>query len=170
MDQKYLFILFISVLSLLGNAHFALGQEFTTFILVRHAEKQQDGGKDPSLTAEGKLRANRLAFHMNSQPLEAIYTTRFSRNTSTIYPTANLKGVITKVYEPQEELEFLKGLLKKYKGKAVLICGHSNTIPTMVNLLIGEEKYEQLEEDDYDDMFIVTVAALGNGTVTIINY
>lgn len=144
-------------------------QDLTTIILVRHAEKEADGTEDPSLTAQGKRRAEHLAFLLNSQPLEVIYSTRFSRNTSTIYPIAQLKGVVTKIYEPHEE-GFIKDLLKKHHGKSVLVCGHSNTVPRMVNQLIGEERYADLEEDDYGNIFIVTVARLGYGTVTIINY
>ncbi|MFT4738611.1 MAG: hypothetical protein ACI92W_002734, partial [Paraglaciecola sp.] len=48
--------------------------------------------------------------------------------------------------------------------------GHSNTIPVLVNQLIGEDRYEQLEETDYNDIFIVTAESLGTGTVVHLTY
>ena len=44
------------------------------------------------------------------------------------------------------------------KGKTILIVGHSNTVPAMVNHLLKEEKLEQLGENEYDKIFIVQIA------------
>jgi hypothetical protein len=42
-------------------------------------------------------------------------------------------------------------------GKRVLISGHSNTTPTMVNKLIGESKYSDMSDTDNKTLFIVNI-------------
>ena len=42
-------------------------------------------------------------------------------------------------------------------GKRVLISGHSNTTPTMVNKLIGESKYSDMSDTDNKSLFIVNI-------------
>ncbi|MBI2283072.1 MAG: hypothetical protein HYU71_05140 [Bacteroidetes bacterium] len=43
------------------------------------------------------------------------------------------------------------------KGKTIVVVGHSNTTPRLVNLLIGENGYPDLGERVYDLHWIVTV-------------
>ena len=40
-------------------------------------------------------------------------------------------------------------------GKRVLISGHSNTTPTMVNKLIGESKYSDMSDTDNKSLFCI---------------
>ena len=42
-------------------------------------------------------------------------------------------------------------------GKRVLISGHSNTTPTMVNKLIGKSKYSDMSDSDNKSLFIVNI-------------
>ena len=44
----------------------------------------------------------------------------------------------------------------KKDRKKVLVIGHSNTNPTFVNQVIGEKKYEWINEKNYNTLFIVT--------------
>jgi broad specificity phosphatase PhoE len=41
------------------------------------------------------------------------------------------------------------------KGKTILVVGHSNTIPALVNLLIGSAKYANLADTEYDKIWIL---------------
>lgn len=43
------------------------------------------------------------------------------------------------------------------------MVGHSNTTPQMVNLLLGEEKYEALDDSENGALFIVKIV---NGVAT----
>ncbi|WP_421877231.1 histidine phosphatase family protein [Marinoscillum sp.] len=141
----------------------------TTFILMRHAEKVADGTKDPGLTEEGTARSMRLKEMLSEQPVAAIFSTPYQRTKLTVTPLAEAKGVSLQVYQPFQE-GFLEQLMAAYPGQTVVVSGHSNTIPMLVNKLIGEEKYEQLDESDYNDLYIVTVDQLGEGTDVHINY
>lgn len=138
------------------------------FVLVRHAEKE--AGNDPGLTPEGSDRALRLAELLQQEEVTAIYSTDYRRTKATVDPLAIKSSLLTQVYTPMEEA-FLPSLFEQYpKGGLFVIAGHSNTIPGLVNQLIGEKKYLQLDEKDYNDLFIVTTSAVGNGTVIQLTY
>ncbi|MEQ8471064.1 MAG: phosphoglycerate mutase family protein [Marinoscillum sp.] len=155
------------VLTLASNIIYA--QEATTFILMRHAEKVADGTEDPVLTPEGEARAERLKNMLASQDVKAIFSTPYKRTKLTVEPLAEHKSLDIQEYQPFTK-GFISELLEKHTGGTVVISGHSNTIPLMVNELIGADKFEQLTEDDYNDLFIVTVMKAGEGKEVVINY
>ena len=70
----------------------------------------------------------------------------------------------------KKDRAILKETLDKHLGETVLIAGHSNSIPDLVNELIGDKKYEQLDENDYNYLFIVTVTEIGQGKEVVISY
>ncbi|QCW25685.1 histidine phosphatase family protein [Lysobacter enzymogenes] len=49
------------------------------YILVRHAEKASDDPRDPTLSAAGLERAQRLAARLREEPLGAVYVTGYRR-------------------------------------------------------------------------------------------
>ena len=143
----------------------------TTFVLFRHAETVEVEGNndDPELSKSGKERAKRLANHFEPASISAIYSTSTQRTTSTVEPIASLKELEIKNYDPFN-FEVADQILKNNKGGVVLIAAHSNTAPSFVNYLIGENRYEQLNEDEYDNIFIVTVFSIGSGSVLQLSY
>ena len=141
----------------------------TTFILVRHAEKANDVTKDPPLTEEGTQRAERLAALLDQQDIVALYATPYQRTQLTLQPLATAKNLSVTSYQPGEE-GFLTGLLESQPNNIIVIAGHSNTIPALVNELIGEEKFVQLDESDYNDIFVVTCSEIGKGNVIQLTY
>ena len=42
-------------------------------------------------------------------------------------------------------------------GKKVLVVGHSDTTPDFVNKMIGENKYETMDDADNSSLFIVEI-------------
>jgi hypothetical protein len=66
--------------------------------------------------------------------------------------------------------ELADTLLARHPGAQVLVAGHSNTIPSLVNALVGEERYAQLDEQEYDALFIVTARRPGDAEVTLLRY
>lgn len=142
-------------------------QNTTTIIMVRHAEKANDGTSDPSLTPQGKVRAQRLAAMLSPMQIDAVYSTPYQRTRLTGTPTAELKNLAVREYPPHDA-GFLPKLLDDHRGETVLVVGHSNTIPELVNSLT-DENFGQLEESEYDKLFVVEVVN-GIGRVLVFSY
>jgi broad specificity phosphatase PhoE len=141
----------------------------TTFLLVRHAEKAADGTNDPPLTESGKLRAQGLANLLQATDIEAIYATSYQRNQQTVQPLATALSLPIQTYDPnQDAVEFLTQVMADQAGRVVLICGHSNTLPNLLNALVGQEMYQDLADQRYDDLFLCTTSALGQGAVHVL--
>lgn len=151
----WVILLFVAILYS-PNA-WAQKQEITKIFLVRHAEKKKDGSKDPGLTTVGKQRAMTLSKMLQKVDLAAVYSTDYKRTKNTGKPTADSKKMKIELYNPMDSRKFIDNILEKHLGKSVLVVGHSNTIPLLVNTLLGEEKYDALKDDDYDNLFIVSI-------------
>ena len=144
--------------------------DVTTFILVRHAEKVNDGTEDPDLTSEGASRAMRLAFMLRDTPLQAIYSTGFRRTQETAKPIADMKNMEVHRYEANKPEEISR-MLQQHKGGIVLVTGHSNNIPWTANLLLGREMFKDYPESQYGTILIVSVGKTNDGsTVVRLNY
>jgi 2,3-bisphosphoglycerate-dependent phosphoglycerate mutase len=126
-----------------------------TFILVRHAEKAGSERESP-LTAEGLARAERLAEMIADMPLQAVYSTDFARTIATARPSASRRGLEVELDETKNLDSLGTALLRNHKSGTVLLSGHSNTTPALVNRLIGEERFRKIEESDYTQLFVVT--------------
>jgi 2,3-bisphosphoglycerate-dependent phosphoglycerate mutase len=149
------------VLSVCHFTAFAQKTTITTFILVRHAEKVADGTKDPELKPEGNERAARLAAMLKQTKVDAIYSTDFKRTKKTVLPYATAMNLSVNTYEAFKENE-IESMLKKHAGGTILISGHSNNIPWIANRLLGKEEYGDFADDDYGNIFIVSVVEKGN--------
>ncbi len=162
--KKILFVFFL-VSSVVATA-----QPITTFILVRHAEKGDDGTQDPNLTEVGVKRAQALATLLKDTSVDAIYTTSYKRTRNTVASLAVAKGLELLGYEAFKTGE-IDQVLKKYEGGTVVMAGHSNNIPWIANYLTGKETYQTYEDSDYDNLLIVTVVAKGKtASVTWLSY
>lgn len=113
-----------------------------TVYLVRHAEKaswpsDRDLDAFQPLSQEGIARAVALAARLKTVGIAAVYTSRTTRTIETGAPLVQATGIpITAddaTTKPDQMGAFLSGLREKHAGdKAVLIVGHSNTIPELL--------------------------------------
>lgn len=128
-----------------------------TYYLIRHAEKEVKDPKnqDPGLNIEGMIRSNAWADYFGPIRIDEIYHTRYIRTKQTISLTAQRKAIAPIRYEPNTI--YSEEFLNKTNGKTVLIVGHSNTIPKLVNQLIGQEKYKDMDDTDHSTLFKVTI-------------
>jgi len=127
----------------------------TGYYFIRHAEKERSNPKDnnPELNREGKLRALNWAYFFKEIPLEAIYSTNYIRTISTAQPIADDKNLPIIIYNPNELN--IKIFMKENQGKLILVVGHSNTTPKLVNAILGDQKFEQMQDNDNSSLFIV---------------
>ena len=128
-----------------------------TYYLIRHDEKDMTDLKaeDPYLNVEGLQRAGRWADYFESYQIDKIYMTKYLRTKQTISMIAQQKAIIPTLYDPHNVP--MDDFLKETNGKKVLIVGHSNTIPNVVNALIGKEEYEDMDDNDNSTLFKVTI-------------
>lgn len=135
-----------------------------TFYLVRHAEKQDDGTRDPALTEAGTKRAQTIADMLKTVDLTAVYSTNYKRTRSTAQPTAKQAGLELKFYDPRQ-LEAFADKLKTLSGN-FLIVGHSNTTPVLAGALTGQAM-EEIQHHQYDRIYIVTVSDEGEAKLSL---
>lgn len=141
-------------------------------IVVRHAERADDGASpgtsmtaspDPELSGAGKARAQKLAAMLGDAGIAAIYTTEYRRTKDTAAPLAARVGVPAEVVLAREAAALI-AKIKSHKAGAVLVVGHSNTVPAVVKALGGS--IVVMADDEYDSMYFVAA----NGTTTRIRF
>ncbi|MFT5617874.1 MAG: 2,3-bisphosphoglycerate-dependent phosphoglycerate mutase [Arenicella sp.] len=170
MKTKTLIFFFALILMAQISVLQAQDREVTTFFFVRHAEKKLDESKNPNLTDEGAERAEHLQYVLHNVDFSAIYTTNFNRTTQTIQPVAHAKGMQPNYYSPMDGKATLDEIMGNHEGKNILIVGHSNTIPMMMNMLLGEEEYDQFPDDAYGDLYIVNILKSGKAVITQLSF
>jgi broad specificity phosphatase PhoE len=135
-----------------------------TIYLVRHTEKVGDGSRNPALTDLGKQRAITIADLLREKPVTHVFSTPYTRTRQTATPTAIAHGLEIEEYDPSEA-EKMVSKLKTLTG-TILVTGHSNTIPGLVNLLTGET-FADLDESVYDHVFIVSINENGSAQLRL---
>lgn len=160
--MKFLRILLVTVILFLQSCKeeqpvtiVKSGNGATTFYLIRHAEKDRSNpdDADPELNQKGLGRAMHWAEILKDANIDAIYSTDFNRTSMTAAPTSVKNNIDVQYYDPRTlDIEQLKA---ENTNKNVLIVGHSNTTPQLVNLLLGEEKYQSLDDSENGTLFIV---------------
>jgi broad specificity phosphatase PhoE len=126
----------------------------TQIYFIRHAEKERDNSEDPLLTKEGESRANQWATVFKNIDFAAVYSTQTIRTVSTALPTAAQKEKEIIVYD-YETIDII-AIAKKYPGQSILIVGHSNSTPMLVNNLLGEDLFPEIDDDNFSNLYIVT--------------
>jgi len=158
-------------LSLKNSNAFAITPEsksnMTQIYVLRHAEKSSYDESDPDLSEYGVNHAKYWKSVLQHITFDQIYTTDFKRNIKTAAIISKGSGVEAEVYHPMS-FEVLK-FINKIKGQKALIIGHSNTIPDMLNRIIGESKYPPMSHKNYNTLHLVTIDNNGNTASTVLN-
>ncbi|MGB5943109.1 MAG: phosphoglycerate mutase family protein [Leeuwenhoekiella sp.] len=157
--MNYPLILLIALFSLTSckenTSENQLGKDkvITTFYLIRHAEKAT--GNDPLLTDEGIAHANFWAEYLSDKNIDLVYSTDTRRTRATAQPAAEMFDTTIAAYSPQEG--FSQRLKEETARKNVLIVGHSNTVPFLANAILGKEKFKEIDEKNFDNIYVVTL-------------
>lgn len=141
----------------------------TVIYLVRHAERATDHPSDPTLSPEGEARAMELARLLADAPLDRVFSTDFRRTRLTAAPVTDRHGLSVEVYDPRGEgLQAFAGLLRTTPGH-LLVVGHSNTTPELVQAL-GGDPVSPIGEMEYDRIYLVVVDRQGRVTSTLLRF
>ena len=157
-----------------------------TIYLVRHAEKQAGWPSERELdalqplAAEGIERAQSIATRLTDAPIVAVYTSRTTRTAQTGLFTA-LARECPLVIEPRSaEREAIAAWIAQLRVEhpgpgAVLIVGHSNTIPWYLEVAGAEPSCHErlgvstesygLATEGYDGLWTIDLDAEGCSAV-----
>lgn len=134
------------------------------FLLVRHAEKV-DQSKDAALSPAGATRAQALARALRDVPLDAVIHSEFQRTAATVTPLCAAKN-LQPLALPAADVAALAARLRKWPaGQTVLVCGHSDTLPKLMQALGVPER--KIADAEFDGLYLVTRGADGAQMLTL---
>jgi broad specificity phosphatase PhoE len=143
----------------------------TTIYLVRHAEKQTAPPNDPPLTEAGLARAANLAGLLKPLGIKAVFTSQFLRTKETARPLAEAVGATPIVVDmisdrsapggiAERSIKALVERILEHRGEAILVVGHSNTLPLIIQGL-GGGPVPEIPETEFDNLFVLTISEKG---------
>jgi phosphohistidine phosphatase SixA len=155
------FVVFLVAAALVAgvvSAWYFLGNHpVTTVIVVRHAEKNiEPDNPNPALSPAGEARAQALVHTLGAAGITAIYATQYIRTQSTAAPLASHQGLNIIQIESRDVAELVRQIKTNNAGGVVFAAGHNNSVPAIIAAL-GGEAFPIIPENEYDNMFIVTV-------------
>lgn len=119
--------------------------------VIRHFDTPE-GVRDAQLTPTGQARARALVRWFQGKPLSAVLSTPTDRTRNSAAPLAAARGLPIATYDPTAYAALVERV-RKTKG-AVLVVGHSNTVPDIVAAL-GGTRPAPLSHPDFGDIWIV---------------
>jgi phosphohistidine phosphatase SixA len=163
----YLSVLILAAALVVGYLCFY--SPVTTVVLVRHAEKSAQPPDNPMISAAGQARSQELARVLEGANIRAIYATQFTRTQQTVQPTAERLGLPITQVDASDAPGLVDHILSNHRGEAVLVSGHSNTVPTIIEKL-NAGQIPAIADAEYDKLFVVTVYRFGKAKVVQLRY
>jgi broad specificity phosphatase PhoE len=157
-------------------AWFFESQSTTTVIFVRHAEKAALPADNPVLSEAGQRRAAELARQLvdadvvSGVGVDAVYSTSYRRAVETAKPVADALDLPVLMYDAGDTEVIIDAIVKEYKGKIILVVGHSNTVPEMIANMGASKNVPEIAEDEYDNMYLVTIPWFGKTKTIRLRY
>jgi phosphohistidine phosphatase SixA len=142
----------------------------TTVILVRHAEKNiEPDNPNPNLSPAGQARAQELVRLLGRSGITAIYATQYARTQQTVQPLATALGLPVTQLDSGNRDELVRQITTVHRGGIVFLAGHNNTVPAIIGALGGGD-YPVIPENEYDNMFVVTIHRFGKAKTIPLKY
>ena len=138
-------------------------EKLTAIYLVRHAEKETSAryGNNPPLSEAGTLRAQALADHLDDAGIDIIIVTQYQRTQQTAQPLADALGIEPIEFDAANAAGIAAYIEAEAVGKAVLVVGHSNTVPSIIEELGAEPPVDAIAGNDFDNLFVVLSSGPG---------
>lgn len=172
--QRRIQVVIIYTAIAVGLAWFFESQATTTVIFVRHAEKTAEPADDPLLSLAGQQRAVELARQLVDADvvagIDAVYATPYRRTVDTAQPVADALGLPITSYDAADTETIMEQIVRKHKGKIVLVVGHSNTLPALIGNMGASKKVPVIDEYEYDNIYIVSIPWFGKTKTIRLRY
>lgn len=154
MKMKRLLLLF-----LLLTATYSLQAQTTKIWVVRHGEKNLDNpaDKDPALSLAGEERALALAKYLKGKKIAALFSTDYKRTRGTLAPLAAAQNLPLNLYKSTAYQALADTILSHYKGKNIVISGHSNRLLGIVAAFNAKSTIKEISEDEYSHIFLIEI-------------
>jgi phosphohistidine phosphatase SixA len=168
--MKYRTSLLVVILFTLSKTTENVVNEVSTFYFIRHAEKDRSDktNRNSELTEAGHQRAQKWSDTFKNISFDVVYSTDYNRTQQTAKPTADKNNLEVTSYDPRNIDG--KAFITDNIGKTALVVGHSNTTPAFVNAVIAEKKYEDINDSNNANLYIVTIInGIAQSTVLQIN-
>lgn len=164
--------IFLIVLIFVTTICFSQEKKATKIFLIRHTETEDDGTKepnrDPGLSEKGKERVKKWATILQPENITMVYSTNYIRTLALAKIIANTNDIASITPYVRNIYDNLDDFLEKVKGESVVVIGHTNTNPFFVNALIGEQKFQRIDDSNYGSLFIVTYYSKEKASVTLL--
>jgi broad specificity phosphatase PhoE len=141
--------------------------------IVRHAEKANATEQDPPLSEAGRARAVALAAALRDAGVSDVLVTPRKRTHETAAVLVEARQLTAHVVpfgaSTPEHTTAVAAAVREAKGNAVLVVGHSNTVPLIVAAL-GGPRLPDLCDAEYANLFIVRLPVRGAPTFVRARY
>ena len=127
----------------------------TRFYIVRHAEKAcGDCASCGLVVPAGRDRALALRDSLLSKGIDTIFTSECLRTQMTARPLADQIHKTISIYQTARLASFITTLKGLNGNKSILVVGHSDQIPVIIDSLV--HRHIIIGNDDFDNLFIIT--------------
>ena len=168
--MQFFFTVALSLLLSSAGAQKIVFSDHAKVYLVRHAEKE--AGNDPLLTQEGNKRAGDLMRTLKGKNIQRIYVTEYRRTQNTGDSLRIQLDIDTVHYMADTTGEDLARKIIEHNdlNATILVVGHSNTIPTIIQKL-GLAAYPPayIPDKEFDNLFLLQFKA-GKPSLQIMKY
>lgn len=172
--QRRIQVIIIYTAIAVGLAWFFELQATTTVIFVRHAERTAEPADDPLLSLAGQQRAAELARQLVDADvvagIDAVYATPYRRAIDTAKPLADALGLPITSYDAADTETIMEQIVRKHKGKIVLVIGHGNTLPALIGNMGASKKVPVIDKNEYDNIYIVSIPWFGKTKTIRLRY
>lgn len=144
---------------LLFAATYSLQAQTTKIWVVRHGEKnlEDPADKDPALSKAGEERAIALAKYLKGNKMAALFSTDYKRTRGTLAPLASKQHLPIQLYKSTAYQALADTILNTYKGKNLVICGHSNRLLGIIAAFNASSTLKEITEDEYSHIFLIEI-------------
>jgi broad specificity phosphatase PhoE len=164
----------IALIAIIGWVVIFWLRSTTVALVVRHAERNDAGNCSPATV---KTRPNRslnlvggqspraeILGHVGEQDgIAAIYASEFCRTQQTVQPLATKLGLTVNVVDQYSADgvnvnvdNLVNQVWANNRGQVVLIAGHTNTVPPIIEKLSGIT-VDAIDEAEFDNLYIVII-------------